>query len=41
MVDMVVHRHAMKATVARLARLLMRQPAVEGAGGQSPATAAA
>jgi acetyl-CoA carboxylase carboxyl transferase subunit beta len=27
MVDMVVHRHEMKATVARLARLLMKQPA--------------
>ena len=31
MVDMVVHRHEMKATVARLARLLMKQPSTEAA----------
>jgi acetyl-CoA carboxylase carboxyl transferase subunit beta len=29
MVDMVVHRHQLKATVARVARLLMKQPAPE------------
>jgi acetyl-CoA carboxylase carboxyl transferase subunit beta len=28
MVDMVVHRHELKETVARLARLLMKQPAI-------------
>ena len=31
MVDMVVHRHELKATVARLARLLMKLPAPEAA----------
>ncbi len=31
MVDMVVHRHEIKATVARLARLLMRQPPAQNA----------
>jgi acetyl-CoA carboxylase carboxyl transferase subunit beta len=31
MVDMVVHRHEMKATVARLARLLMKLPAPQAA----------
>jgi acetyl-CoA carboxylase carboxyl transferase subunit beta len=31
MVDMVVHRHEMKATVARLARLLMKLPALQAA----------
>ncbi|MCX7339076.1 MAG: acetyl-CoA carboxylase, carboxyltransferase subunit beta [Hyphomicrobiales bacterium] len=31
MVDMVVHRHQLKATVARVARLLMKQPAPEAA----------
>ncbi|MFC0282114.1 acetyl-CoA carboxylase, carboxyltransferase subunit beta [Camelimonas abortus] len=31
MVDMVVHRHDMKATVARLCRLLTRRPATGGA----------
>lgn len=31
MVDMVVHRHEMKATVARLARLLMKMPAPQAA----------
>ena len=29
MVDMVVHRHEMRATLSRLSRLLMRQPAAE------------
>lgn len=31
MVDMVVHRHQLKATIARVARLLMKQPAPEAA----------
>jgi acetyl-CoA carboxylase carboxyl transferase subunit beta len=31
MVDMVVHRHQLKSTVARVARLLMKQPAPEAA----------
>ncbi len=31
MVDMVVHRHELKATVARLARLLLKQPAPQAA----------
>jgi acetyl-CoA carboxylase carboxyl transferase subunit beta len=31
MVDMVVHRHELKATVARLARLLMKMPAPQAA----------
>ena len=31
MVDMVVHRHDLKATIARLSRLLMKVPAVEEA----------
>jgi len=31
MVDMVVHRHALRPTIARLARLLMKQPALPDA----------
>lgn len=40
MVDMVVHRHDMRATLARLCRLLMRAPAVETtpARAEEPAT---
>jgi acetyl-CoA carboxylase carboxyl transferase subunit beta len=29
MVDMVVHRHEMRSTLARLCRLLTRSPAIE------------
>jgi acetyl-CoA carboxylase carboxyl transferase subunit beta len=30
MIDMVVHRHDLRATLARLCRLLTRSPAIEG-----------
>ena len=36
MVDMVVHRHDMRATLARLCRLLTRAPAVEVASKPAP-----
>jgi acetyl-CoA carboxylase carboxyl transferase subunit beta len=32
MIDLVVHRHEMRPTLARLCRLLMRAPAANGAG---------
>jgi acetyl-CoA carboxylase carboxyl transferase subunit beta len=36
MVDMVVHRHDMRATLARLCRLLTKAPAVESASKPAP-----
>jgi acetyl-CoA carboxylase carboxyl transferase subunit beta len=32
MVDMVVHRHEMRATISRIVRILMKAPAAAGAG---------
>jgi acetyl-CoA carboxylase carboxyl transferase subunit beta len=37
MVDMVVHRHDMRPTLARLCRLLTKSPAVEGAAPKAEA----
>jgi acetyl-CoA carboxylase carboxyl transferase subunit beta len=39
MVDMVVHRHAMRETIARIARLLTRQPEVNETKALVPAEA--
>ena len=39
MVDMVVHRHELRATIARLCRLLMKAPTAAGPGCRPPATA--
>jgi acetyl-CoA carboxylase carboxyl transferase subunit beta len=36
MVDMVVHRHEMRPTLARLCRLLMKSPALETASKPTP-----
>src|SRR5579871_914570 len=36
MVDMVVHRHDLRPTLARLCRLLTKSPALEGASGPTP-----
>jgi acetyl-CoA carboxylase carboxyl transferase subunit beta len=36
MVDMVVHRHDLRATLARLCRLLTKSPAVETAAKAAP-----
>jgi acetyl-CoA carboxylase carboxyl transferase subunit beta len=36
MVDMVVHRHALRETIARVVRLLTRTPAVQAAA-EAPA----
>jgi acetyl-CoA carboxylase carboxyl transferase subunit beta len=36
MVDMVVHRHDLRPTLARLCRLLMRSPAIETASKPAP-----
>src|SRR5204862_4844462 len=40
MVDIVVHRHQLRATLARLCRVLMKAPAAEPAGAPPPAAAA-
>jgi acetyl-CoA carboxylase carboxyl transferase subunit beta len=37
MVDMVVHRHALRETIARVVRLLTRAPAVQAAAAEAPA----
>jgi acetyl-CoA carboxylase carboxyl transferase subunit beta len=36
MIDMVVHRHEMRPTLARLCRLLMKSPALEAVSKPSP-----
>jgi acetyl-CoA carboxylase carboxyl transferase subunit beta len=36
MIDMVVHRHDLRPTLARLCRLLMRSPAIEPAPKPAP-----
>ncbi|UTD26940.1 acetyl-CoA carboxylase, carboxyltransferase subunit beta [Bradyrhizobium sp. WD16] len=41
MVDMVVHRHQLRSTLARLCRLLMKTPAVENSGRNAAIAAAA
>jgi acetyl-CoA carboxylase carboxyl transferase subunit beta len=41
MVDMVVHRHELRPTLARLCRLLTRSPAIETAPKPAPAVSAA
>jgi len=41
MVDQVVHRHDLKATIARLCRLLMKSPAPEQAASPEPSAAPA
>ena len=37
MIDMVVHRHELRPTLARLCRLLMKSPAAEPASRPAPA----
>jgi acetyl-CoA carboxylase carboxyl transferase subunit beta len=41
MVDMVVHRHELRATLGRLCRLLMKAPVAENAGRNAALEAAA
>jgi acetyl-CoA carboxylase carboxyl transferase subunit beta len=41
MVDMVVHRHDLRPTLARLCRLLTKSPAIEAVAKPAPATVAA
>jgi acetyl-CoA carboxylase carboxyl transferase subunit beta len=41
MIDMVVHRHEMRPTLARLCRLLTKSPAPETASKPAPEVAAA
>jgi len=39
MIDMVVHRHDLRPTLARLCRLLTRSPAIETVSRPAPAVA--